>query len=239
MFSLKSAEILPSWAFRNQTPRDSGYTGVQTIEHSLKEKAMSDEQLMSEEEFDELDEFLLSEQCTDEAMTMDALHGYLTAIAIGPAPESISVDEWLPRVWGPSPEDAPEFDHPAQAKRIRHLAERMLEDIVVTLSVAPKDFEPLFCELQWKGKPLLDAEAWAWGFTEGMQLRADAWKALRESPQAGLLRAIYLLGAEEIQEEELKLVDDPVKCHKLAIEIEASIPQIQRFWQAQKKSGLH
>jgi uncharacterized protein len=54
-----------------------------------------------------------------------------------------------------------------------------------------------------------------------------------------LLRAIILLGAEEIEEAELKLVDDPLKCHKLAVEIEASIPQIYRFWAAHKKSKAH
>ena len=198
---------------------------------------MSGDQLMSEKEFDELDRFLLSDQCGDETMTMDALHGYLTAIAIGPEP--VSVGEWLPRIWGPEPEDAPAFRNAAQAARIQQLAERMLEDIVVTFEVAPKDFEPLFCEHQWKGKPVLDAEAWAWGFTEGMQLRDAAWQSLRESPQAGLLRAIYLLGAEEIEEDEVALVDDPLKCHKLAIEIEASIPQIHRFWRAQPKATVH
>jgi len=198
---------------------------------------MSEEQLMTDKAVDELDRFLMSEQCSDDAMTMGTLHGYLTAIAIGPEP--VATDEWLPRVWGPEPEDEPEYRNSAQAERIRRLCERMLEDIVVTFAVAPKDFEPLFCEHQWKGKPVLDAEAWAWGFTEGMQLRATAWQAMKDSPQAGLLRAIYLLGAEEIEEEELALVDDPLKCHKLAIEVEASIPQIHRFWVAQKKLKAH
>jgi uncharacterized protein len=55
---------------------------------------------------------------------------------------------------------------------------------------------------------------------------------LRDSPQGGLLRAFYLLGAEEIDDSEVGLVDDPLKCHKLAVEIEASIPQIRRFWLA-------
>ncbi len=198
---------------------------------------MSEKQLMTDKEFDELDRFLMSEQCSDDAMTMDALHGYLTAIAIGPTP--VTTEEWLPRVWGADPEDEPEFRNSAQAERIRTLCERMLEDIVVTFAVAPKDFEPLFCEHQLKGKSVLDAEAWAWGFTEGMQLGIAEWQALQNSPQAGLLRAITLLGAEEIEEAELKLVDDPLKCHKLAIEIEASIPQIHRFWAAYKKLKAH
>ena len=193
---------------------------------------MDNDPLLSEQEFDELDRFLMSDQCSDDAMTMDALHGFLTAIAIGP--EKIPAAEWSAAVWGPDPDGVPVFDSSQAEHRISHLMTRMLEDIEVTLEVAPADFEPLFCELQWKGKSLLDAEAWAWGFLEGVKLRNEAWQPLRNSAQGGLLRALYLLGAEEIDETELGLVDDPQKCHKLAVEIEASIPQIRRFWQARR-----
>jgi uncharacterized protein len=189
---------------------------------------MSTEPLLTEQEFDELDHFLLSDRCGDDAMTMDSLHGLLTAIAIGP--ESIATAEWLPKVWGSDPDQTPTFQSTAEANHIQNLMERMLEDITVTLDIAPSDFEPLFCEYEWKGKRILDAESWAWGFMEGVSLRASAWQHLRDSPQATLLKPIYLLGAEEIQEEEVKLVDDPIKCHKLAIEIEASVIKISFFW---------
>jgi uncharacterized protein len=202
-----------------------------------KARIMSTDQLLSEEEFDELDHFLMSDRCGDEAMTMDALHGYLTAIAVGPGP--VAVAEWLPSVWGPDEEDAPLFKNEQEAARISTLMQRMLQEITLTLEVAPKDFEPLFCEHEWQGKQVLDAEAWAWGFMEGISLREAAWQALRDAPQASLLRPIYLLGAEEIEEEEVALVDDPVKCHKLAMEIEASISQIDRFWKAQRKPVVH
>lgn len=191
---------------------------------------MAAEPLLTEKEFDELDRFLMSDHCGDETMAMDALHGYLTAIAIGP--ETVPEDEWLPRVWGPGPDDGPAFRNEQQAARIRELLKKALHEIVVTFEVAPKDFEPLFSVHQWKGKEVLDAEAWCWGFLEGISVRANAWQPLRESPQATLLRAIYLLGAEEIEEDEVALVDDPMKCHKLAIEVEVSVPQIERFWKA-------
>ncbi len=194
---------------------------------------MPAEPLLTEKEFDELDRFLMSDRCGDETMAMDALHGYLTAIAIGPEP--VAIDEWLPRVWGPEADDTPDFRDDKQAARIRELLSRSLQEIVVTFEVAPKDFEPLFSVHQWKGKEVLDAEAWCWGFLEGISLRDAAWQPLRESPQALLLRPIHLLGAEEIEDEEVALVDDPAKCHKLAIEVEASVPQIQRFWQQQKR----
>ena len=42
------------------------------------------DQPLSEKEFDELDNFLLSDRAPEDAMTMDTLHGFLTAIAIVP-----------------------------------------------------------------------------------------------------------------------------------------------------------
>ena len=189
---------------------------------------MSDQPLLTDEEFDELDRFLMSSQCSDETMAMDALNGYLTAIAIGPV--DVAPAQWLPRIWGPTPQDAPKFRDAQQSARIHELLSRALEEIRVTFEVAPKDFEPLFSVHKFKGKELLDAEAWCWGFLEAISLNEAAWRPLRASSQAILLRAIDLLGAEEIDDTQLVLVDDPVKCHKLAIEVEASVPQIQRFW---------
>ncbi len=51
---------------------------------------------LSDKEFNELDKFLMSDSVGDDGMTMDALHGYLTAIALGP--EMIPMAEWLPTV---------------------------------------------------------------------------------------------------------------------------------------------
>lgn len=189
---------------------------------------MSDQPLLSDQEFDELDRFLMSAQCSDETMAMDALHGYLTAIAIGPT--AIPSERWLPRIWGPAAEDAPQFRDAQQATRIHQLLAKTLQEIRVTFEVAPKDFEPLFSVHKYKGKELLDAEAWCWGFLEAVSLDLPAWQPLRSSTQSVLLRAIDLLGAEELDDARQALVDDPTQCHKLALEVEASVPQIQRFW---------
>jgi uncharacterized protein len=72
-----------------------------------------------------------------------------------------------------------------------------------------------------------------------MQLREEAWETAWESDEiAPLLTTIYLLGAEEIEENEMVLVDTPEKCHKLSLELEASIPLIRRFWAPLRKSGV-
>ena len=194
------------------------------------------DQPLSDKEFDELDKFLLSDRCADDGMAMDSLHGYLTAIVIGP--EMIPLAEWLPGVWGASNASGPAFKSDKEFDHIVGLISRFMNEIAITMEVAPKEFEPLFCEFEWEGHQVLDGEAWAWGFWEGMQLRAAAWEPIWTSNLADMMRPIYLLGAEEIEESEMHLVDTPVKAHKMTIEIEAAIPHILKYWAPVRTSGV-
>lgn len=191
---------------------------------------------LSDKEFQELDRFLLSDRCADDGMTMDSLHGYLTALTIGP--EEVLMAEWLPLVWGSAGAEGPRFVSVKERERIVALIARFMNETAITFEVAPKEFEPLFCEHEVDGRMLLDGEAWAWGFWEGVHLRAEAWEPIWSSTIAGMMMPIYLLGADEIEEEEMVLVDDPIKRHKLAVEMEAAIPHIHRFWQPHRKSAV-
>jgi uncharacterized protein len=191
---------------------------------------------LSDKEFKELDQFLLSDQRADDGMTMDSLHGFLTALSIGP--EEVLMAEWLPVVWGSAGQDGPKFKSSKEAERITGLIARFMNEIAITFEVAPKEFEPLFCEHEYEGRTLLDGDAWAWGFWEGMNLRPDAWQSIWSSNIAEMVHPICLLGADEIEEEEMVLVDDPVKRDKLAVAMEAAIPHIHRFWQPHRKSAV-
>jgi hypothetical protein len=42
----------------------------------------------------------------------------------------------------------------------------------------------------------------------------------------------------DLEEEELPLIEDPVKTHKLAVEIESAIPHIYRYWLPHRKSAV-
>jgi uncharacterized protein len=194
------------------------------------------DQPLSDEEFDELDDFLLSDRCAEDAMTMDTLHGFLTALVIGP--QEVLMAEWLPRVWGSESKDLPRFKSPKEAERISALIARSMNEIAITLEVAPKEYEPLFCEHEHEGKSLLDGEAWAWGFWEGIQMRAQEWEPIFHSNLKDLMRPIYLLGSDELEEEEVLLLNDPVKAHKLAVEVESAIPHIYRHWLPHRKSAV-
>jgi len=48
----------------------------------------------------------------------------------------------------------------------------------------------------------------------------------------------YLLGSEDLEEEELPLIDSPVKIDKLAIEIEAAIQPVNQYWKPLRKSSV-
>lgn len=194
---------------------------------------------LSDEEFDDLDDFVLSDRCADDSMTMDVLHGYLTALAIGPL--ELPMAEWLPRVWGSDPKTAPKFASDKENKRIVNLIARFMNEIAITFEAAPKEFEPLFCEVETEdGKKHFDAEGWASGFWEGMQLRPGSWDPVMASEFAGLMHPIALLGADEIDidDEELASLDDPVKRAALAREIETAIPALYRFWLPRRRSAV-
>jgi uncharacterized protein len=194
------------------------------------------DQPLSDQEFDELDDFLLSDRTAEDSMTMDTLHGFLTALTIGP--QEVTMETWLPHVWSNEADFTPEFKSSKEAERITNLLARFMNEIAITFEVAPKEYEPLFCECEFEGKTLLDAEPWARGFWEGIQMHAAQWDPIFHSNLAPLMRPFYLLGSEDLEEEELALIDTPVKVNKLAIEIEAAIQSINQYWKPQRKSAV-
>jgi len=194
------------------------------------------DQPLSDKEFDELDQFLLSDKSPEEAMTMDMLHGYLTALMIGPEP--VPLAEWLPLVWGESGSGGFRFASEKEEQRITRLILRFMNDIAITLEVAPKEFEPLYCEYEEDGTTLLDAEGWAVGFWEGVNLRAQAWEPIWESDAGQLMEPIYLLGSDGLSDEEATAIESPAARERLALAIEANVPLIQRYWLPHRTSGV-
>ena len=53
---------------------------------------------LSEEEFDELDQFLLYDVDREEVMVADIMDGFMHAIAVGPT--TLHPKQWLPKIWG-------------------------------------------------------------------------------------------------------------------------------------------
>lgn len=187
---------------------------------------------LSDDEQDELDDFLASDATSDETMLLGTLDGYLTAIASGPA--TLMPSQWLPRVWGPSSRDEPVFDNFEQASRITGLIMRHMNGIIASLQNVPDGFEPIVDIVNYPDDPheYTDGEMWAHGYMTGVNLRRKDWGEffrLKESEE--IFRPIRLLGDDDLPEEEWPLTDTPQQREELSKALPASVAWIYRFWQ--------
>ena len=89
---------------------------------------------------------------------------------------------------GDDGKQVPKYKNDKEADRIFNLIMRFYNEVTITFEVAPKEFEPLFVEHEHEGQTLIDAEAWCWGFWEGMELRPGSWDPIWESEVAELMR---------------------------------------------------
>jgi uncharacterized protein len=151
-------------------------------------------QPLSEAELDELSDFLDSDSAPDEAMDICMLHGYLTAIAIGPV--TLLPSQWLPRVWGEA--GGPAFDSLEQAQHILNLIIRYYNEIVLIFMEAPQHFEPVLFEYGKEGERTVSAEEWCVGFSLGVHLRSEDWDPLLQDEKfSGLLLPIVAFSLDE------------------------------------------
>jgi uncharacterized protein len=186
---------------------------------------------LSDNDVDELDEFLMSDLTSNSTLMVDGLDGYLTAIAIGPV--TLMPSQWLPGIWGPTPGDAPAFESKKQAQRILDLVVRHFNSIIENLENGPDSIAPLFGYNEIPGDPheYLDAEPWALGFMQGVDLCRSAWKPLFDEKQGqAWLRPLQLLGSTERSKEERLLVDRPDQREQISKQVPGSIASIYRYW---------
>jgi uncharacterized protein len=149
---------------------------------------------LTEAELSELDDFLLSEACDEESLSIDEAHGYLTALQLPPV--QLDTAQWHRSVWG-----EPRFEDPKLERRMQELLLRLYADITETLR-RRRDFEPLVIETEEDGETLESYEGWCYGFMLGVDQHEAEWDALPKSEQALLvpMAQLSLLAGEEEEE---------------------------------------
>ncbi|MEO6967381.1 MAG: UPF0149 family protein [Rhodanobacteraceae bacterium] len=187
---------------------------------------------LSDEELEELDQFLLSDLVSEEALPMSGLDGYLTAIVVGPI--AVMPSRWLPGVWGSTEDDSPTYENIEQAQRILTLIMRHMNGIVWSLQHDPDAFDPMFDTLKFpdESREHLDGEMWAHAFIQGIALTRKDWQPLfDDAGMVQVLRPIHLLGSEDVTTEEDALTRTREQREQLAQEIPAAVAEIYRYWQ--------
>lgn len=184
---------------------------------------------LSEEELDELDNFLLYGVDDDEGMTLEALDGYLHAIAIGP--QTIMPSQWLPKVWGEGSTQLPPTGDLDQCNRIMALVMRHYNSVISGFQHKPPVTAPYWSIHHYDDGEFEDAEVWAYGFSEGVALQRDAWQPLFDSPEGRQwYRPIGLLGEDHFSADQDALTTTPAQREQLAMQIEDSLLNIHAFW---------
>ncbi|MGD1101244.1 MAG: UPF0149 family protein [Terriglobia bacterium] len=184
-------------------------------------------QPLSEAELDELTDFLDSDLVPDDSMDVCMLHGYLTAIAIGPV--TLLPSQWFPLIWGQV--DEPAFDSLEHAQHILDLIVRYYNQIVRTFMEAPEKFLPSLYEYVEEGERTLSAEEWCIGFSLGVHLRIEAWEPLLEDEEvSGMLAPIVAFSMDDAWNE-VTAGRNPVEVRqKLIALLPSAVRAIHAYW---------
>lgn len=172
---------------------------------------------LADDELQALDD-LLAALPGETVMNIEALDGYLTALAVGPLrPEALGTARWLRPVWGGDPLPATAapyapFTSGRKKKRAVVLVLRHLYGIEQALRRDPARWEPVFSVAETDDGELADAEDWCAGFLHAVALDEAAWAPLFDDPAlAPALEPLVRLGADpdDLPAAQREGLDDP------------------------------
>ncbi len=164
-----------------------------------------------------------------ESMTLDALDGYLHAIAIGPI--TLHPRQWMPSIWGEGGSMMPPVESMEKLNRILELIMRLFNSIIAALEDLPREMYPLWNAQEYRGKQYDDAEGWANGFCDGVKLCQREWQPLLDTPQGqAWYRPIGLLGEDDFVPEQDALTKTPAMRGKLALQIPEAVVAMYEHW---------
>ena len=145
---------------------------------------------LADAELEELDQYLRAHSGEDHLL-LDGVHGFLTSLAIGPAPAK--PDEWLSEVLHEPFADA------AEGQRVLTLLARLNDSVLLEIETGA--YEPILGELDTDdGSTAFTSRGWCEGFSRGIDMRATAWEA-RLGQDSDLMQHLGPIIALSIEDE--------------------------------------
>lgn len=186
---------------------------------------------LSDHEYEDLNEFLMSDATGEECMDISMLDGFLTAIVSGP--KMIPPSQWLPLVWGKA---SIRWKTPAEAEHYMSMIMRQMNTLIDVLENDPESFVPLSYTQENEGQTIDLIDDWCSGYVMGMNLDPEGWKTLLNSKnERHRLTTILLYGTEVGAQQ---LIDDPSLADKHSEYVQSlntSIPAIYQYWANERK----
>lgn len=142
-------------------------------------------QPLTDEEFDVLDDFLLYRSFGDNQnledreyvegfdegiIDLNELDGFLTAIVSGPV--AVMPSQWLPLIWG---DEEPFFESEEDFSLVISLFMRHMNHIAQTLMQQPEDFYPLFVCRKYDDKEIYIVDDWCEGYRRAVRINEPLW----------------------------------------------------------------
>ncbi len=191
--------------------------------------------MLSEEEFDYLDEFLL-ERIDDNTDTEDKDEGILDVseldglfVAIVSGPTLIPPSQWLAAIWG---DFEPVWENEQAFQDIFSLMVRHMNGIASGLMEHPEDFEPLFLQRKVKGKWYTLVDDWCSGYVRGVELAANQWD-IGGREMNMMLMPIRTFASDDGWQVLEKFNDSEIE--KIQQKISPAAREIHGYWLAQRK----
>ena len=190
---------------------------------------------LSEDEENELDEFLISASASTGCLNFEGLDGLLAAVAIGP--ELILPSEWLPLVWDDG--EGPEYGSMEQAERIMSLIMRHMNSIASTLHSYPEEYAPIIDTSENAEHFYIEGAVWAHNFMRGTELRLEQWKELTtDDEHVDMIMPIMTLLATEEDGEFYQLVDSMAKRTRFIDMVPDAVMEIHEFWLERREQSV-
>jgi uncharacterized protein len=174
--------------------------------------------------FRRLDEILADLPMEDPPLLTE-VDGYLTGIAVSPAP--IPPDEWLPPIWGGGYGEAAPFEDPLDVQLFAEMVRARHGEILRDLGRGK--LQPIFDVDERNGDVLW--EEWIEGFAVAMDLRPEAWAALADASDPAIAAAAaYLRMLAEVTDGSTTLdsIEINAICDAAAGSIAAQVSRLHR-----------
>jgi uncharacterized protein len=187
---------------------------------------------LSDDEYNDLHDFLMSDVTGEDGMDISMLDGFLTAIVSGP--QMIAPSEWIHLVWG---KKEMAWRTTGQAEHYLSLILRQMNTLIDVLMNAPEAFEPITYTEEQEDKSVSIIDDWCAGYIMGINQDFDGWRPLIDSQESQhLLATIFLYGTENGAKQ---LLENPEIATQHA-EFVASLPEsttaIYQYWEPARKA---
>ena len=179
----------------------------------------------------QLEEFLLSDKTPDECMDISSLHGYLTALVIGP--ETVLPSKWMPDIWGAEVI----WDDMEEAQNIFGLVMSFYNTIIKSVTSPAGNFNLLVKSQVSEYEISVALENWCTGFMSGVDISFDTWEQLFESKKdKELMTPIVFFGTEKGRNTLAKIPESSeLKFVHWVDLIQKSVSAVHSYWLPYRK----